>query len=142
MAQNIIPERTLIMNQTLNPTEQQSCCENGSTARRVFRPAADVVTSERGVTLRVDLPGAKESDIDVTVDKDTLSIRARLEPPSNDGLTPLLSEYRVGDYERKFRIAEEIDRENIEAGFRHGVLTLKLLRTRTAGPTKVKISGG
>jgi HSP20 family protein len=130
------------MNQTLQNTERQSCCDNGLTARRVFRPAADVVTSDRGVTLRVDLPGAKESDIDVTIDRDALSIRARVEAPSQDGLTPLLSEYRIGDYERTFRIADEIDRENVDATFRNGVLTLHLNRTVAAGPTKVKIAGG
>jgi HSP20 family molecular chaperone IbpA len=130
------------MNQTLQNKEQQSCCANGTSPRRVFRPVADVITSDHGVTLRVDLPGARESDVDVTLDRDTLSIRARVEPPKQEGLTPLLTEYHIGDYERKFRIAEEIDRENIEATFRNGVLTLKLARTKAAGPTKVKITGG
>jgi len=130
------------MNQTLQSTERQNCCDNGSKARRMFRPAADVSTSDRGVTLRVDLPGAKESDIDVTIDRDTLSIRARVEPPARDGLTPLRTEYRIGDYERTFRIADEIDRENVDATYRNGVLTLHLNRTQVAGPKKVKIAGG
>jgi HSP20 family molecular chaperone IbpA len=128
------------MNQTLT-TSEQSCCENRSESRRTFRPAADVLTTPKGVVLRVDLPGAKETDVDVTVDADILTIRAQVDPPADDGLTPLMTEYRIGDYERKFRISKDVERESIDATFRNGVLTLNLIRTPLPGPAKVKVKG-
>ena len=130
------------MKTTIQDHECKSRCEGvAAPLRKTCRPVVDIISSAEGVTLRVDLPGAEESSIDVTLDRHTLSIRAPIKSIREDeGLTPLQTEYGTGDYERKFRISDDIDRDNVDATFQDGVLTLKLMRTQAAGPRKVKIS--
>lgn len=121
-------------NQALCETE--TVCEPN---RTVFRPAADIVETAGGFEVVVDLPGAREEDIDVTIERDVLSIRGSVSPAENGEFEEIHSEFRVGDYFRRFTLPDNLDRDSIDASLKDGVLTLKFSRVAEAGPKKVAV---
>lgn len=108
----------------------------------VYRPRADIVDSESEVVLRVNLPGVNEERTDLTLDKNVLTIRGRAEVPHYEGFELAYGEYGVGDFERSFKLSDEIDRDKIEASVKHGVLTVHLPKIKTAQKQKIAVSAG
>ena len=120
----------------------QALCEvqpQSEPRRDVFRPAADILKTESGVEISVDLPGVREEAIDITVERDLLTIRGSVEPVDESEFESLRTEFRVGDYERQFTLPENLNREEIDATLNHGVLTLRFKQVAEAGPKKVTV---
>ena len=128
--------------QTLCTTE--TAAENGqkATPRPVFRPHVDLMDTPDAVIVWADLPGADENSVDITLEKNVLTLKATIEPPTFEGKKPLLREFAVGDYERTFTISEEIDRDDIEATVTQGVLKLMLPKSQKAATRKVTVKAG
>jgi HSP20 family molecular chaperone IbpA len=123
--------------------EAQPLRQNGlSRGRVVFRPHVDLVDTSDAIVLWADLPGVDENSIDVTLEKNTLTLKATVAGPTFEGMNPVLREFAVGDFERAFTISDEISREEIEATVTHGVLKLVLPKTKGAAMQKVAVKPG
>jgi HSP20 family protein len=136
------------MNKKVTRSEmpEKSCVETpdveGTRTRPIHTPATDIVESESGLTLRLDVPGAREEKVEVNLDGDVLTVTATIEEELLEGYRPLYSEYRSGDYRRSFRLIEEFDTEKIEATLTQGVLTLVLPKVAKKQPRKIEIKTG
>jgi HSP20 family molecular chaperone IbpA len=108
----------------------------------IYRPHADIIDSETEVVLRVNLPGVNEDRTDLTLEKNVLTIRGRAEVPHYEGFELAYGEYGVGDFERSFKLSDEIDRDKIEASVKQGVLTVHLPKVKTAQKQKITVSAG
>lgn len=102
---------------------------------RVFLPAVDIYETEQNVVLVADMPGVDESSVDVSLEKNVLTIYGRVESQVPAGHTLAYSEYLTGDYQRSFTISNAIDWERIEGVVKHGVLRLTMPK---AGPATTK----
>ena len=91
-----------------------------------FVPRADIYETDDQLVIVTDVAGANEDSIDITLDKDILTINAYVEPEVFEGYAPAFAEYEVGDYQRNFRISDEIEREGISAAIKDGVLRIYL----------------
>ena len=80
-----------------------------------------------------DVPGVDEKEVEVTLEKNVLTIYANPAVEKVEKYSLSYSEYSVGDFERKFVVSEDIDRDHIEAHVKNGVLTVHLPK---AGPSK------
>lgn len=132
---------------TLCTTNESSCCENESNGkqneqRAVYRPHVDVVDSADKLTFYVEMPGVNENGVDVTIEDQVLSIRGTVSVPESTEGQHAQFEYGVGDYERSFKIAVDIDRDKVDARIKDGLLTLDLPKVKPAGATKVAIKAG
>jgi len=107
--------------------------------RRILKPRIDLYEADEVIVLVVDLPGVKEQDIDVTLEKDHLTIYGAVEDRAPEGYRRVYSEFCYGDFERSFLVSNEIDRDNIEASFDNGVLTLSLPKAETAKARKIAL---
>ena len=85
------------MNQT-----QRCAGSNGTEQRPVYRPAVDIVDGPSEVVVWADVPGVDETHLDVTLDKNVLTIRGTVEPTTFEGFPPYQTEYGVGNFERTF----------------------------------------
>jgi HSP20 family protein len=110
--------------------------------RPVFRPLVDLVDTADAVILWANLPGVDENTVDITLEKNVLTLKATVEPPRFEGMKPLRREFAVGDYERTFAISDEIDRDAIEATVTQGVLKLTLPKSQKAALRKVAVKAG
>lgn len=106
---------------------------------RVYRPITDIVETDKGVSLMLEMPGVAPDDVDITLEKRVLTIRGRVRQSRTDKLELAYAEYGEGDFERSFTMSEDFDPDRIEAEMRNGVLTLALPRAEAAQPKKITV---
>ncbi|QDT63085.1 Hsp20/alpha crystallin family protein [Calycomorphotria hydatis] len=109
------------------------------TSSRVFQPAADIIESETNYTIVLDVPGAGEDDVEITLEKDQLNIHARVQEPSLEGLELKARGYAIGDYHRTFRLSDGLDRTKIDATVNDGVLTVTLPKAEQSLAQKIEV---
>ena len=68
--------------------QSSTCGRNGAEQHTVFRPSVDILESPADVVLVADVPGVDEAHLDVTLDKNVLTIRGKVETPAFEGYTP------------------------------------------------------
>jgi HSP20 family molecular chaperone IbpA len=107
-----------------------------------FVPRADIYETDDQIVVVVDVPGVSENSIDITLEKNVLTINAYVEPEEHEGYALALAEYEVGDYQRSFRLSDAVDRENIEASIKNGVLRLEMAKAKEAQSRKISVAAG
>jgi HSP20 family protein len=100
---------------------------------------ADAYRKDDRFYLHIDLPGIDPESIDVTVEKNTLSVSAERKWERDGEEQVLLNERPVGSFSRQFFLGESLDTDSIEAGYDHGVLTLAIPIAETAKPRKISV---
>jgi HSP20 family protein len=86
------------------------------------------------------MPGVSEKDVQVTLDNDVLTIQGVVNTAMYDGLSPLYTEYNVGNYFRQFSLHESIDSSGIKATMRNGELELVLPKVEAVKPHKIEVN--
>jgi HSP20 family protein len=88
-----------------------------------------------------DLPGVEPESIELTVEKNVLSVRSerRFEPREGDEV--LVAERPHGTYTRQLFLGDTLDSENVQANYEHGVLTLTIPVAEAAKPRRVQVGG-
>jgi HSP20 family protein len=112
--------------------------------RQATRPAAPMDAYRHGDEFLVefDLPGVDPSSIDLTVEKNVLSVTAHRQRRFSDNDEVLVAERPQGEVRRQLFLGELLDTEKIDAGYENGVLTLRLPVAEQAKPRKVEIASG
>ncbi len=106
---------------------------------RFYTPLTDIHESDQALTVVMEIPGVEKSDVDIKVEKNVLSVEARISLQPYSELKPLYSEYGVGNYARKFQLPGVVDQEHIAASVEEGVLTLTLPKVKEATPRTIAI---
>ena len=123
-------------------TEKQEVFESGAERTRdrlAFVPLADIYETEEAIVVVTDLPGVDENSVDVTLEKNVLTISGYVEPMRPDGHALAHAEYEVGDYLRAFTLSGQIERDGIKAEVKDGVLSLHLPKITEARKRKIAI---
>jgi HSP20 family molecular chaperone IbpA len=134
-----------VKHEQTKPHKQESAIPSGTEriqARRVYVPQVDILESEQALLLVADMPGVDENGVDITVEKNILTIKGAVVAEVPAGYKLSYEEYGVGDYERSFTLPNEIDREGIQATIKEGVLTLTLPKVKQALARKVTVVAG
>lgn len=105
--------------------------------RQTFIPPVDIIDGESDTTLIMDVPGVVCDGVDITIEKNVMTVKAKPEERDRNCDTPIYSEYRVGGYQRSFSLSDEVDQENISAAVKDGVLRIKLPK---AAPVTKKVN--
>ena len=103
-------------------------------------PHVDIVESEDNVTIMADMPGVDEQSVDITLEKNVLSINGSVEVDKFDNFTPAYTEFESSAYQRNFTLSNSIDRENITATVKDGVLNLVLPKLGPQKAQKIKVT--
>lgn len=109
------------------------------TARANYMPA-DAYRKDDRFYMHIDLPGVDPDSIDVTVEKNTLTVAAERKWDADIQEQVLLNERPTGTYSRQFFLGESLDTESIEAGYDHGVLTVVIPIAETAKARKIVVN--
>jgi HSP20 family protein len=124
--------------QELTPTDETERTRD----RQCFVPRADIYETEDEIIVLADFPGVDENSVDITLEKNVLTINGYVDEKQPEGYSLALAEYEVGDYTRSFRLSNEIDREGIEAMVKDGVLRLRLQKAGPAKARKISVKAG
>jgi HSP20 family protein len=111
----------------------------GTTAR----PAAlqmDAYRDGDTFVVQFDVPGTSLEAIDLTVEKNVLTVHAERVGVRGDGVEMIVSERASGAFSRQVFLGETLDAENITADYTAGVLTLRIPVIEAAKPRKIAIS--
>ncbi len=109
-------------------------------ATKVYTPSVDIIERKEDIVVTADMPGVDEKSVDITLEKNVLTIYGKVEPrmPENNRL--VLSEYSVGDYQRVFTLSDVIDREGIRASVKNGVLRVVLPKAEKVKTKKIEVT--
>jgi len=110
--------------------------------RQVFSPRTDVYETSEAIVVVADMPGVKEDSVELTLEKNVLTIQARVETPAREGYRLAYGEFAEGDYERSFALSEGVDQDKIEAAVKDGVLRLILPKAKETVARKIQVKAG
>ena len=108
------------------------------------QPVVNVSEHEDGYVLEAELPGMSESDVDVRVEDNLLTITAARQEESEEGEAKpryLIRERAAKEYRRSFVLPKDADSSNIEARFKSGILYLDIKKLPEAKPRQIEIKG-
>jgi len=106
---------------------------------RGYRPQVDIYETADQFVVVADVPGASDQDIELSLEKDVLSLHAKVAEPQFGGFEARWRGYGVGDWKRSFRITEAVDREGIDATVRDGVLRITVPKAKEALKTSIPV---
>jgi HSP20 family protein len=107
------------------------------------RPAAMPMDAYRDgdqFVVHFDLPGVDPESVDLTVEKNVLTVRAERTWQPTEGQEVLVNERPQGAFTRQLFLGESLDADNIRARYEQGVLTLEIPVAPQAKPRKVQIT--
>jgi HSP20 family protein len=105
----------------------------------VHAPNVDITENDDRVRLMADMPGVDPDSVEVTIEKNVLTIegRGRVEGLADHALAG--QEFAVGQYRRDFTISEAIDPAGIKARVKHGVVDVTLPKREQVKARKIAI---
>ena len=108
-----------------------------------FAPPVDVYEDEHNVTLKIEVPGIEEKDIDVRIENNTLTVHGerKFEKEEKEENYRRV-ERQYGSFTRSFTLPNTVDHENVSANYEKGVLKIKLAKKAEAKPKQIKVNVG
>jgi len=107
-----------------------------------YIPRVDIFEAGEALYLLADMPGTCEACINITLEKDILTIEAGIDENIYGQRKATYAEYGIGDYYRQFTLSDEIARKKIEASMKDGVLKVVLPKAEPAKTRKIAIQAG
>ena len=108
-----------------------------------FAPAVDVYEDEHKITLKIEVPGIDEKDIDIRVENNVLTVTGerKFEKEEKEENYRRV-ERHYGSFTRSFTLPNTVDADNITADYDKGVLKLQLAKKAEAKPKQIKVNVG
>ncbi len=107
-------------------------------------PPVDISEDKDKITLTAELPGFSEDQVQLNMEGNVLTIRGERkfeEDKGEDGRNYHRVERAYGQFVRSFTLPPNVDRENIQARFRNGLLEIDLPKREEAKPRQIRITG-
>jgi HSP20 family protein len=96
----------------------------------------DVAEDEEKYTIRAEVPGLNQDNIDLDYDNNILTLKAKYEEKSEEGESKWL---RKGQYAKSYRLPD-IDIEKANANLKDGILKVELPKSEEKKPKKISIN--
>src|SRR5438045_7086246 len=108
-----------------------------------FAPPVDIYEDEHNITLKIEVPGIDEKDIDVRVENNTLTVHGerKIEKEEKEENYRRV-ERQYGSFVRTFTLPQTVDTDNVSATYDKGVLKISLPKKAEAKPKQIKVNVG
>jgi HSP20 family protein len=108
-----------------------------------FAPPVDIYEDEHNITLKMEVPGIDEKDIDVRTQNNTLTVRGERKFEKEEKEENFRRvERQYGSFTRSFTLPSSVETENIHANYDKGVLEIRLAKKAEAKPKQIKVRVG
>jgi HSP20 family protein len=108
-----------------------------------FAPSVDIYEDEHTITLKMEVPGIDEKDIDVRIEGNTLAVQGerKLEKDEKEENYRRM-ERQYGSFTRSFTLPSSVDLTQVSAHYNKGVLKVSLAKKAESRPKQIKINVG
>jgi HSP20 family protein len=108
-----------------------------------FAPPVDIYEDEHNISLKMEVPGIEEKDIDVRIEGNTLTVHGerKLEKDEKEENYRRM-EREYGSFTRSFTLPSSVDPTQVSAHYDKGVLKVSLAKKAEAKPKQIKVSVG
>src|SRR2546425_3706098 len=108
-----------------------------------FAPPVDIYEDEHNITLKIEVPGIDEKDIDVRIENNTLTVHGerKIEKEEKEENFRRV-ERQYGSFTRSFTLPSSVDSGQVSAHYDNGVLKIKLAKKAEAKPKQIKVNVG
>jgi HSP20 family protein len=108
-----------------------------------FAPPVDVYEDEHSITLKIEVPGIDEKDIDIRLENNTLTVHGerKFEKEEKEENYRRV-ERQYGSFTRTFTLPNTVDAEKVTANYDKGVLKVQLAKKSEAKPKQIKVNVG
>lgn len=107
--------------------------------RRASAMPMDAYRENEQFVVHFDLPGVDPESIDLTVEKNALTVKAERSWQAGDGVDVLVAERPQGSFSRQLFLGEGLDPDRIEARYDQGVLTVTIPVAERAKARKIEV---
>jgi HSP20 family protein len=91
------------------------------------------------VVVKLDLPGVDPGSVDLTVERNVLTVKAQRPASRDNDDEVLVAERPHGEFTRRLFLGRSLDTDRVEASFDHGVLTLSIPVAEKAKARRIEI---
>jgi len=105
-----------------------------------WKPLMDVVETKDGIALKVDVPGIKQEDINISLEDSTLTVKGERKHESEvseDGYARFERSY--GSFQRSVILPPTVDVDRVKATYKDGVLEIQLPKKEEARPKAIRV---
>jgi HSP20 family protein len=129
------------MNRLFRESYNSEAGRDDSLTTSSFAPAVDVYEDEHNVTLKIEVPGIDEKDIDVRIENNTLLVHGerKIEKEEKEENYRRV-ERQYGSFTRTFTLPPTVETDNVSATYDKGVLKIKLAKKAEAKPKQIKVN--
>ena len=108
-----------------------------------FVPPVDIYEDENSISLRLEIPGMKQEDLDIRLENNTLTVRGerKFEKEEKEENFHRI-ERRYGSFTRSFTLPATVNSEEVQADYEQGVLKVRLPKRAEAKPKQIKVNLG
>ena len=130
------------MNRLFDQTFSRSRSQTGDLGGGTWSPAVDVYESQENLILKAELPGVDQSDIELRVDSNRISIKGerRMKEAINQEHFHRM-ERAFGPFNRSFTLPSPVDAEQVKAEFKNGILMVVLPKRIDKNSKHIPIGG-
>ena len=108
-----------------------------------FAPPVDVYEDEHNVTLKIEVPGIDEKDIDVRIENNVLTVHGERKFEKEEKEENFRRvERQYGSFTRTFTLPTTVDAEKVSANYDKGILKIALPKKAEAKPKQIKVNVG
>jgi HSP20 family protein len=108
-----------------------------------FVPPVDIYEDQHGITLKMEVPGVAEQDINIQLENNTLSVSGERKFEKNEKEENFHRiERRYGSFTRSFTLPNTVDNEKVSASYDNGILSIQLAKKAEAKPKQIKVTVG
>jgi len=102
----------------------------------------DVWQSGDGYHVCLDLPGVDPGSVEVTAERNMLTVRAERKPEFSEGDQVLVAERSQGSFTRQLQLGDAVDAQHVQASYANGVLCLTIPAAPQSQPRRIEIQQG
>lgn len=111
--------------------------ESTERSTRTIAPPVDIFETDQSFVMLADLPGVGPDGLEVSTERDTLTIRGRTDRPEEE---PDYQEFVLSDYRRTFALTEDLDVSQVSATLKDGVLRIQIAKSPRLQPKRIPIT--
>lgn len=111
-----------------------------NSGNRSWAPALDVFENEDAVTVRLEVPGVKKENFDISLHDDVLTISGERKSPTREEGESFRSERYFGAFRRSVTLPVRVKGEAVSASYQDGILTVTLPKAEEAKPRKIQVN--